>query len=136
MRAARIITAAALIAGASLAALLADEEPRGPGGEREGQRKGGRGGNAPIEDLASLFRTDVPTHPLDVILARPTKFSVTVSVLAFADREGIIQYGPNAGTPTAKTGVFALKANEPAEAAITGLQPDTQYSYRLSTRAR
>ena len=35
------------------------------GGGTDGKRKGGKGGDVPIEDLASLFRTDVPGHPLE-----------------------------------------------------------------------
>ena len=89
----------------------------------------------PIEDLAILFRTDVPAHPLDVVLGRPTRNSITAKVLASADREGVIEYGPKAGAPAAKTAVFTLKAGEPAEVSMTGLQADTQYFYRLSRRA-
>ena len=70
----------------------------------DGQRKGGKGGDQPIEDLATLFRTDVPAHPLDVVLGRPTKNSITAKVLAYTDREGIIQYGPKAGAPTGEDG--------------------------------
>ena len=135
MRAAHFITAAGFVAAASLIAFSADDEPRAPGGGKDGQRKGGRGGDVPIEELAELFRTDVPAHPLGIVLGRPTKNSITAKVLAYADRDGIIQYGPKAGAPVAKTTVFALKAGEPAEISITGLQPDTPYFYRLSTRA-
>ena len=135
MRVAYFVTAAALIASASLIAFSADEKPRGPGGGKDGQRKGGKGGDVPIEELANLFRTDVPAHPLDIVLARPTKNSITAKVLAYADREGVIQYGPKAGAPAVRTAVFPLKAGEPAEIAVTGLQADTRYFYRLSTRA-
>lgn len=120
-----------IILSVSLTAFSADEKPRGPGGGKDGQRAGG---DVPIEDLASLFRTDVLPHLLDVVLGRPTKNSITASVLAYSDREGVIQYGPKAGVNAAKTAEFALKAGVPAEVALTGLQPDTQYLYRLSTR--
>ena len=83
----RIVTSA-LILSVSLLAFSADEKPRGPGGVKDGQKKGPKDRDVPIEDLASLFRTDVPAHPLDVVLGRPTKNSITASVLAYADREG------------------------------------------------
>ncbi|MDR3402917.1 MAG: metallophosphoesterase [Chthoniobacter sp.] len=127
-----LAAAALLIVGASLAAISADDPPRGPGG---GKRSGQRPQDAPIDDVRFLFKTDVPAHPLDVVLGRPTKNSVTASVLSYADREGIIQYGPKAGAPAARTAVFPLKSWEPAEVAITALQPDMQYFYRLSTRS-
>ena len=131
----RTLTFAALLLGASFLAISADEKPPGPGGGKEGRKKGGKGGDVAIEDLASLFRTDVPAHPLDVVLGRPTKNSITASVLAYADCEGVIQFGPKAGAPVSKTAAFALKAGVPVEVPITGLQPDTQYFYKLSTRA-
>ncbi len=106
----------------------------GPGGGTDGQKKGGKDTDLPIEELAGLFRTDVPEHTLDVVLGRPTKHAITASLLAYADREGMIEYGTKAGAPAAKTAVFALKAGEPAEIEFRGLQPDTQYFYRLSTR--
>ncbi|MEO6741334.1 MAG: metallophosphoesterase family protein [Chthoniobacteraceae bacterium] len=130
----RIVASAALV-GVALLAFSADENPPSGRGGKDGRAKGGKGGDAPVEDLASLFRTDVPAHSLDVVLGRPTKNSVTASVLAYADREGVIQFGPKAGAPVAKTAAFALKAGVPAEVALTGLQADTQYFYRLSTRA-
>ena len=43
--------------------------------------EGRKTGDVPIEELASLFRTDVPEHPLDVVLGRPGKNPVTASVL-------------------------------------------------------
>lgn len=130
MKAAHLIVGAALVASVSLLAFSADGKPPGPGGG-----KGSKGRDVPIEDLASLFRTEVPVHPLDIVLGRPTKNSITASVLAYADREGVIHFGPKAGAPVAKTTVFALKAGVPAEVPITGLQADTQYFYKLSTRA-
>ncbi len=123
------IAASALIFGVALIAFSADDKPRGPGGGKRPQ-------DAPLDDARFLFKTEVPAHPLDVVLGRPTTNSVTASVLAYAEREGIIQYGPTAGKPVAKTAEFALKAGEPLEVAITGLQPDTQYFYRLSTREK
>ncbi|MEP6668387.1 MAG: metallophosphoesterase [Chthoniobacter sp.] len=123
----RLTAVGVLVLGASLAALFAAD----PGG---GQRGGQRPQDAPIDDVRFLFKTDVPAHPLDVVLGRPTKASVTASVLSYADREGLLRYGPKDDPRIAQTAVFALKAGEPAEVAITGLQPDTRYYYRLSTR--
>ena len=135
MRTAHFFGGLTIIAGVSLLAFSADDKPRGPGGGKDGQTKGPPGRDVPIEDLASLFRTEVPAHALDVLLGRPTKNSITASVLAYADREGVIQFGPKAGALVAKTAIFALQAGVPLEVPISGLQPDTQYFYKLSTRA-
>lgn len=124
--------AAALILSTALLGLSADEQTRSPGGG--GKRGGQRPQDAPVDDVRFLFKTEVPAHPLDVVLGRPTQNSITASALAYEDREGIIQYGPKPGAPTAKTAVFKLTAGQPAEASLTGLQADTQHFYRLSTR--
>lgn len=131
MKTTHSITALAIIAFASFVAWSADEKPRGPGGGKGGGKRPQDGG---IDDPRFLFKTDVPAHPLDVVLGRPTKNSVTLSVLAYADREGVIAYGPQAGAPAGRTSVFPLKAGEPVEIAITGLAANTHYFYTLSTR--
>lgn len=117
------------------AAMGADAPARGaePGGERP--RKGGKGGEVSMDELAGLFRTNVPAHRLDLILARPTKNSMTAKVMAYSDCEGVIQYGTASGALKARTQSFVLKAGQPAEVLIPGLQPDTQVYYSLSTRA-
>jgi len=56
-------------------------------------------------------------------------------VLAYSDCEGVIQYGTESGVFKARTLGFVLKSGQPAEIRISELQPDTQYFYRLSTRA-
>jgi len=116
-------------------AIGADALGRGPEAVDEKPRKGAKGGEIPIEELASLFRTDVPTHSLDLVLARPTKNAITAKVLAYSDCEGVIQYGTESGVFNARTLGFVLKSGQPAEIRISELQPDTQYFYRLSTRA-
>ncbi len=124
---------AALAALIAFAALSADDKPRGPDGGKSGGR---RPQDAPLDDVRFLFKTEVPAHPLDIVLGRPMKHSVTASVLAYADREGVIEFGPKSGALTKKTAVFALKAGAPSEILLDGLQPDTRYFYRLSTRER
>lgn len=112
---------------ASYAVKVADDKRRGQGGGKRPQE-------GAVDDPRFLFKTDVPAHPLDVVLGRPTKDSITVSVLTYSDREGEIAYGPKSGASAAKTGVFPLKAGEPVEIELTGLAADTRHFYTLSTR--
>ncbi len=81
MKAANCFAGLALITGMSLFAFSADEKPRG-NGHGGGDRKGGKGGDKPIENLAYLFWKDAPAHPLDLVLGRPTKNSIAASVLS------------------------------------------------------
>ena len=105
-----------------------------PASHREGNPDGFRGASAPIDDVRFIFKTEVPAHPLDVILGRPTSDSVTASILSYADREGYIDYGPQAGSLSAKTPPLQLKAGDPVQIKLGGLKPDTEYFYRLHTR--
>ncbi len=132
MKLKHLLAPAAFAALASLIAFAADEKPRGGG---EGKRGGQRPQDAPTDDVRFLFRTDVPAHPLDVVLGRPTKDSVTVSVLAYEEREGVIAFGEKSGELAEKTSVFPLKKDEPVEVPLKGLRANSQVFYQLSTRA-
>ncbi len=133
MKANRPLILAVFAVFASFVAFSVDEKPD-RASDRGGRGGGRRSPDEAIDDPRFLFRTEVPAHPLDVVLGRPTKTLITASVLTDADREGVIAYGPRAGVPTAKTSMFVLKAGEPVQTALTGLQPDTEYFYTLSTR--
>jgi predicted phosphodiesterase len=146
----RSIRFCTFLAGLGFAALIAQDKPaREPGrspdparqrGPQKGGPGGGRGGpqrpeDAPADDVRFLFKTEVPAHPFDIVLGRPTADSVTVSVLGYEDREGQIEYSPagNAAPPR-KTEPFTLKAGRPVELVLGGLPADSRCSYRLLTR--
>jgi hypothetical protein len=134
-----------------LVSLYAQEKPdRQPGrgadanpprnAKKEGQG-GGRDGpqrpqDAPLDDVRFLFKTDVPPHPFVLLLGRPTANSVTASVVAYDDREGLLEFAPAGGKGASrrKTQPFPLKAGKPAEIVLDGLPPDTSCTYRLLTR--
>jgi hypothetical protein len=81
-----------------------------------------------------VFYTDVPEHPFGVILARPTWTTLTLSLLAYQDMEGMIAYGTQKGTYPFKTETFKLSKNVPAQVVLSSLHPDTRYYYRLNRR--
>ncbi|MDY3552221.1 metallophosphoesterase family protein [Gemmata sp. JC717] len=82
-----------------------------------------------------VFAGPAPAHPFDVILARPTDTSVTVSVLAYKDMTARIRYGAASGKLDKQADARPLKTGEPVEFVLTGLEPDARYFYRLDTRA-
>ncbi len=90
-------------------------------------RKGG-GSSQPVQTSKC---NEVPAHPFDLILGRPTTASVTVSVLCYDDAEGGIAYGNEGGKLALKTPVRRFKKGEPAEIVLPGLQPDRRYIYQL-----
>ena len=80
------------------------------------------------------FNTTVPDHPFDLILARPEKNSVTLSVLAYQDLEGSVTYGTQPATVTTELPVMHFKKGEPVEVFMGGLQPNTPYYYKFRSR--
>ena len=74
---------------------------------------------------------DVPAHPFDLILGRPTATAVTISILCYQKTEGSIAYGTRPEHLARETPVRIFRQGEPAEIVLTGLQPDTRYYYRF-----
>ncbi len=84
-------------------------------------------------DAAQSMKFAVPAHPIDMILGRPTKNSITASVLAYQDAEGYIEYG--ATDFVSQTARQSFSAHQPVGIVIDALQPDTAYLYRVRYRA-
>ena len=106
-----------VVAVASAVLLIAADKPNRQGGQR----------GLP----ASEFHATVPEHPLDVILARPTADSVTISVLCYQDAEGHIIFGTQTDQLTEQTPLQKFKAGVPAEIVLRSLKRDTQYFYEF-----
>ena len=99
-------------------------------------KKGGKGkGGGEVKMPTPAFRTEVPARSHDVILGRPTRDSVSVSVLAFREMEAFIEHSTTAGEYPRKTATVRLKAGEPAVWELTGLAPNTRCFYRLRHRS-
>lgn len=126
---------AALLA-AGLAVAWAQQRPEG------GQRRGGQGGRGRQEGrgkgearLPTLaFLTEVPAHPYDAILGRPTRDAVTLSLLAYQNLEVVVALGAAPGLYDRTLPARVLRPDEPAEILLAGLSPDTRYYYRVRSR--
>jgi hypothetical protein len=92
---------------------------RGPGGEGKGESR--------MPTLA--FRTEVPVHPVDVILGRPTNDAVTASVLSYEGFEGYVTFGPTSEKMTHETPRQKFLKDIPAEITLAGLRADTRYVF-------
>jgi len=112
---------------AAAVVLLVQAAPEVPPGQR-GQRR------ASAQDLTPCFHTDVPAHPLDLILGRPTATSVAVSALSYASDEAYLEWGTQPGVFPNRTATVKLPAGEPVEITLGPLTADTAYVYRLQTR--
>jgi predicted phosphodiesterase len=107
----------------------ADQQKKGPQGG--GQK--GRAARQPSGDQfqAESFKTDVPARDIDIILARPTNNSVTLSVLAYRDMEAAISYGTSPQGYDRQVAKRKLEKGKPTNIVIGGLASDTQHYYRL-----
>ena len=75
--------------------------------------------------------TTAPSHPVDIILARPTGTSIVLSVLCEGDIKGVIVYGTQKADPAARTEARSFKKGQPEEVLLEKLKPDTRYYYQL-----
>jgi hypothetical protein len=78
---------------------------------------------------------EVPSHPIDMILGRPTDSSITVSILAYQDAEGYLEYGPASDVFSIQTQLTPFGADQPVEILVAGLQANTAYTYRVRYRS-
>ena len=60
----------------------------------QGNANGRPQGQGQFRMQTPAFQTEVPKVAADVILGRPTRNSVTMSLLSYADRAGTVEYGP------------------------------------------
>jgi len=72
-----------------------------------------------------------PTHPVDVILGRPTSTSIVLSVLCNSNARAIVVYGTQAANLPERTAVQPIKKDQPLEIILEKLKPDTRYHYQL-----
>jgi hypothetical protein len=77
---------------------------------------------------------EVPLHPFDIILGRPTTNSITASVLCYEDTEGFIAYGTHTNNLDRESPRRLFKQGEPVELALSDLRPDTKYFYQFRSQ--
>jgi hypothetical protein len=84
---------------------------------------------------APAFLTDVRDHPFDLIMGRPTRDAVTLSVLVYRDLRASVYYGESADALTFQTPVRGFTRGEPAELKLNGLKANTRYFFELRPEA-
>lgn len=103
--------------------------------EAQSNQRGGQPGRRARQASADVFRTDVPRRPFDIVLGRPTRSSVTASIIAYSGLEGYFEYGENSGDYSERTALVQLEAGVPTEVTLARLAPNVQYFYRWMGRA-
>ncbi len=70
-----------------------------------------------------------------MILGRPTKTAVTLSVLAYENLEGFVAYGAEPGRLTRQTPAQRFAKDQPVAVRLDSLQGNTRYFYELRSAA-
>ena len=73
----------------------------------------------------------VAAFPGNIVLGRPTDYSVTASLLSDVKLEAYLEYGTAPGAYTGQTDPVTVPSGQPVEVIMEGLQPDTSYAYRV-----
>lgn len=124
----------------TLAAAVAGQAADAPVGESQGQRnrsgrRGPEGGPGEVRMPTPAFRTEIPDHPLSLILGCPTRDSVVLSVLLHTgDREGQVAFGKVSDLTLRTTPWQPIAKGQPVMIPIGPLEPDTAYRYELRLR--
>jgi hypothetical protein len=90
--------------------------------------------NPPTAVTPSAKATTGGSFPGTVVLGSPTATSILVSVAAPSALEVYVEHGPASGTYTARTSPTPIQGSIPAEIALSGLEPDAAWFYRVRYR--
>jgi len=112
----------------------AQSQERSPARRNRRTRQRPESQRGPNGSRSESFRTDVPSRAYDIVLGRPTDSSVTVSVLAYSDMQGRVEYGIHPGDYSSESEVVELRAGDPVELRLDRLEPNTAYFYRWRGR--
>ncbi|MFZ4574410.1 MAG: metallophosphoesterase [Phycisphaerales bacterium] len=105
----------------------------------DGNKQDGRGRRGPLAEMTA-FKTDVPSategHPFDIVLVRPTRDSMTVSVVCYEKdaMEGYVEYRRDDSAHLDRCATQPLPAGETVLFTLEHLRPDTAYVYRFKHR--
>ena len=80
------------------------------------------------------FQLKVPQHSYDLILNRPERDRIGLSILAYEDLEGFLTYQPEKGSPVVKTVQQSFLNGTPVEVPLEKLSLDTSYVYQFHYR--
>ncbi len=93
-------------------------------------RDPGAPANKQGSDASQSMFFEVPAHPFDVILGRPSASSITFSLLSATDQVVSITYAAENAAPQSISA--NLQANLPQEITLSNLAADTSYQYSLN----
>jgi len=85
--------------------------------------------------VTSVQAASTTTFAAGELLSRPTDHSIMISIVPDTTIEYHYQYGTSAGSYTSMTPNYTATGGQPHEIVISGLQANTQYTYRMRYHA-
>ncbi|MEI7576138.1 MAG: metallophosphoesterase [Armatimonadota bacterium] len=130
-----VVGLTALVVAASFA--LIPRQGQGGGGQRKGQgqgqggRKKGSGGDK--QGQGRLYPPAKSAWSVaSIILGNGEDKQISMAIHPGVDFDGYIEYGPEGKSPSGKTPTQSFKKGVPTQLTLTGLKPNTAYSYSLN----
>jgi predicted phosphodiesterase len=108
-------------------------DQRQPGQGNRGQRGGeqrGAGGSRLGGYEKPPPANNIPDHPCDIILGRPTDRSIELRILQSTNGRGHVRYQIEGEDHWMETMPFELTVGQPASVVLESLQPNTAYRYQ------
>lgn len=119
------------LASATLELRYSRESEPAQGSERQGR---GARDNERNPRAAEEFRTQVPTHAHNTVLARPGATTMTISLQVFEPLEVFVSYGRAGAALSQRTRALKCQPGAVTSIELRDLTPDSEYRYRLHTR--
>ena len=108
------------------------DERRGSGRSGGDRAAGGRTGGSGLGNYTTPPpANNVPEHPWNIILGRPTGRSITIRVLFHNEATARVIYGTSAEQLSQQTTAATFKPKDTSDFILEPLQPNTRYYYRL-----
>lgn len=109
----------------------------GGAGAGEPSAGNGRGSREPVAGFrlpTPAFQTEVPAQPVDLVLGRPTRDSITLSLLAHEDLEGQVVWGHVPGRWDSRLPRQVFTNGRPVELVLRSLSPGIRHHYEFQWR--
>jgi predicted phosphodiesterase len=100
------------------------------GGQREGGQRGAGGGSRLGGYEKPPPANDIPDHPYDILLGRPTDRSIELRVLQNSSGQSRVRYQVEGSQSWLESESVEVEAGQPVAIVIEPLQPDTAYRYQ------
>ena len=116
----------------ALHVVLGSTECRAQDNKPKGNGRGGSGlGNYEKPPPAN----DIPEHPFDILLGRPSDTSITIRVLPYFDGTGFIEHRVDGDSKTLQSKTVPFVTEKPVDIVLDSLNKNSRYFYRwVATR--